>query len=550
MLKRSFSRRNLLIIVLLFALAGGLIFGTTRFTSKAATSNFVTLSADHRSLRVGDQPFRFAGANIYWLTYGAGDGAGAYKTQINTIFDIVSQKDSRKGMSENVVRGNSLGTGAHCGSCLDSSFFSNVDYVLSQAAQHNIRLVIPFVDNWDNGNGTVKKWTDQRGLSYEQFYTDKSIIKDFKIYIGSIINHVNSLTGVAYKDDPTILAWELGNELNNVPASWIREIAQHIKSQDSNHLVAFGSQMYLGLYYNSKELQNGLSVSEVDIIDAHYYPISTDRVISDAKTVYQAGKAFYVGEYGWNNPISELPSFLKALEANDSNQGYLVSGDTYWSLFPEEVDHVDIQETNENYTIHFPGDNDQRRTAVPLLTQHAQTMTANNAVIGSDKQAIPPTTATSTASSTPPATFTPSTTENNAPVGKTIWLKTQRDGRYVSARLDEANAPLRASSSEVSIWEQFDVVDARKGLIALKVHASGQYVSAWEDVANTPLEARTTEPKSWETFQWVSSADGTVALIANTNGCYVSAWFADATIPLEARVTHLERWETFQWGEV
>ena len=34
----------------------------------------------------------------------------------------------------------------------------------------------------------------------------------FKTYVKKIINRRNTITGVLYRDDPTIMAWDLANE--------------------------------------------------------------------------------------------------------------------------------------------------------------------------------------------------------------------------------------------------------------------------------------------------------------------------------------------------
>ena len=82
-------------------------------------------------------------------------------------------------------------------------------------------------------------------------------------------------TGVAYKNDPTILAWETGNELGAYrlgegapPASWTSTIALYIKSIDKNHLVIDGSD---GLYNSAGSPIPGLGVSGVDIVSDHFY---------------------------------------------------------------------------------------------------------------------------------------------------------------------------------------------------------------------------------------------------------------------------------------
>ena len=65
--------------------------------------------------------------------------------------------------------------------------------------------------------------------SQDTFYQDQEVMADFLDYITFLLNHVNPHTGLgeietkeftlksflfplsAYKDDPTVLAWETGN---------------------------------------------------------------------------------------------------------------------------------------------------------------------------------------------------------------------------------------------------------------------------------------------------------------------------------------------------
>ena len=63
------------------------------------------------------------------------------------------------------------------------------------------------------------------------FFTNKDVVNDFKNYISFLLNHLNPLTGLAYKDDPTILAWETGNELYYPTYEWTVDIARYIKDE-------------------------------------------------------------------------------------------------------------------------------------------------------------------------------------------------------------------------------------------------------------------------------------------------------------------------------
>jgi len=46
---------------------------------------------------------------------------------------------------------------------------------------------------------------------------------------------------VSYSADPTILAWETGNELNSPPAAWTSDVTSFIKALAPNHLTIDGS---------------------------------------------------------------------------------------------------------------------------------------------------------------------------------------------------------------------------------------------------------------------------------------------------------------------
>jgi hypothetical protein len=326
---------------------------------------------------------------------------------------------------------------------------------------------------------------------------------------------------------------------------------------------------------------NSLGVKNVDIEDAHYYPMNTDQMISDAQTAYKAGKVFYIGEYGWNQ--GDLPGYLSAIEADSSGQGYLVSGDTYWSLFPNGVDHQDMP--NVSFTLHVAADDSAMAQAVAELTAHAKVMSASSVgnVLASSsptpaatsESTTVPTTESTTAPTTVPTTestivpTTVPTTEStivpttvptngaasnnapgNAPIGKTIWLKSYINNDYVNVRVNKTNAPLAAQGTTLSSAEEFDVIDAGNGYIALKAHANGNYVSAWQQDSYTPLEARVNHMEAWEWFRWVDLGHNRVALETYDHQDYVSAWQQARSVPLEARVAHMESWETFKWGEV
>src|SRR4029079_1831033 len=94
----------------------------------------------------------------------------------------------------------------------------------------------PFIDQakWWGGIAEFAEW---RGKARDDFFTDPQIKEDYKNLVKLVLNRVSTRTGVRYKDDKSVLAWELGNELK-APKEWVREMAPVVKEFDPNHLVA------------------------------------------------------------------------------------------------------------------------------------------------------------------------------------------------------------------------------------------------------------------------------------------------------------------------
>ncbi len=189
------------------------------------------------------------------------------------------------------------------------------------------------------------------------FFTDPTVRVAFKQYISEVLSHVNPLTGKRYVDDPTVMAWELGNELNGMTPEWINDISSYISQLAPKQLVAAGAQF---------GTDTGLLTSpDVDIVDAHYYPPTAARIAADATAAKAAGKAYIAGEYGSTQAGNTL---LDAVAANPD-----VDGALFWSLFPH-ADHYGFVQHSDEFTVHYPGDTPAMRTAVAAMTRFAALM--------------------------------------------------------------------------------------------------------------------------------------------------------------------------------
>ncbi len=206
----------------------------------------------------------------------------------------------------------------------DEDLFRDFDLVLKLANEYKIRLIVPFIDNWWWWGGT-KEFAALEGKKQEDFCTDPKLIEDFKNFIGYVLNRTNTYTGVKYKDDPAILAWETGNELRPENANknlavfdkWTSDIAAFIKSIDKNHLVADGASHDM--------TPDELSDPYTDLVTEHYYGGDYVGNCIKARNMSKGKKVFYVGEF--NTPDINIFENLLNEVVSDGTAGAMV-----WSL--------------------------------------------------------------------------------------------------------------------------------------------------------------------------------------------------------------------------
>ncbi|KAE8728358.1 Mannan endo-1,4-beta-mannosidase 7 [Hibiscus syriacus] len=95
--------------------------------------------------------------------------------------------------------------------------FQGLDFVVSEAKRYGIKLVLSFANNYDQFGGKKQyvNWARNQGQSIgpaDDFFTNSVVKEYYKNHINTVLIRRNTLTGVAYKDEPTIMAWELMNE--------------------------------------------------------------------------------------------------------------------------------------------------------------------------------------------------------------------------------------------------------------------------------------------------------------------------------------------------
>ncbi|KAL4437982.1 hypothetical protein ABPG77_004203 [Micractinium sp. CCAP 211/92] len=140
------------------------------------------------------------------------------------------------------------------GSSLNEGMLKGLDYFLSEAGKRGLKVILSCTSNWTPAGG-VDYYANATGLDHNAFFSSPAPKALFKKYIAAIVGRKSTITGRAYSEDPTIMAWDLINEpvCRDCPpgtiAGWVREMAAYVKGLDSKHLLTVGEE---GFYSTTK----------------------------------------------------------------------------------------------------------------------------------------------------------------------------------------------------------------------------------------------------------------------------------------------------------
>jgi hypothetical protein len=214
------------------------------------------------------------------------------------------------------------------------SAFHTLDHLLDAAHRFHIRVIVCFTAEFGDYLGGIGTYAAHRGRPRMTFYTDEQIKEDYRATVRHVILRTNTVNGRVYRDDPAILAWQFGNEMDSAPDAWLSEMAAFIKSLDPNHLVAEtrhrpGRAMYVDPH--------------IDLVTRHLYASyrlpSTDWVEVIRRELDTIGRQrpLFIGEFG---PYVDGRQFTQegaARKVQEFLEGWRslegVAGALLWSMY-------------------------------------------------------------------------------------------------------------------------------------------------------------------------------------------------------------------------
>ncbi|KAJ7849909.1 glycoside hydrolase superfamily [Mycena leptocephala] len=265
---------------------------TTTASSPPSSTGFIKTSGTRFTLN--GQQFVPVGSNAYWPAL-----LGYTNAEIDQTFSDIAASGATVVRGFNEVTSASgvyfnLWSGKTATVNTGTNGLQRLDYVISSAKSHGIKLIITLGNNWSDFGG-MDVYTAQilgSGQPHDAFYTNAAVVAAYKTYVQAIVTR--------YLTENMIMAWELANEprcagSNTVASSsctsttitnWASQISAFIKSLDPNHLVAIGDEGFINdpVPHNFDYPYQGatigidfaanLAISTLDFGTFHLYPDS------------------------------------------------------------------------------------------------------------------------------------------------------------------------------------------------------------------------------------------------------------------------------------
>ncbi|WP_114520432.1 mannanase [Altererythrobacter sp. ZODW24] len=287
----------------------------------SATGEFIR--RDGMQFIRGDDPYRFVGANAWYLAWLGSDtkygDQGRLTRELDRLQSIgVQNIRILAGAEESPVR-NSIKPGFETqDGTLNAALLEGLDVVMAELGKRGMTAVLYFTNNWEWSGGMMSRLFWETGEvtnmndpekpwpafpdAGSAFYANEAATTRFYDYVRMLVTRRNSVTGTLYSEDPMLMSWQLANEPRpgvspNVQEAilpdyyrWIDQSAALIRSLDQNHMVSLGMEGTIAT--NGREDIVRRAHENVDYTTAHIWPLNWGWVDGkDLAGTWEAGSA-------------------------------------------------------------------------------------------------------------------------------------------------------------------------------------------------------------------------------------------------------------------
>jgi len=152
------------------------------------------------------------------------------------------------------------------GNLIENEHLELFDYLLKKLKDRNMNFVITPIAFWGNGWPEPDEETSGFSIKFgkEKSLIDPEAIKAQENYLSQFLDHVNPYTGVAYKEEPNLIAFEISNEPHHrgEPAEvteFINKMVTAMRSTGTKKPIFYNvsHSIHLAQAYFDAEIQGG-----------------------------------------------------------------------------------------------------------------------------------------------------------------------------------------------------------------------------------------------------------------------------------------------------
>lgn len=173
-----------------------------------------------------------------------------------------------------------------------------MDFLLAEMAKRDMTAVL-YLNNfwqWSGGMSQYVSWQENKPVfdpdvtgewnafmqNSARFYTMDAAQKIYQQAIKTLVGRTNSITGIAYQNDPTIMSWQLANEPRpgsdvdgavNIDAfsAWIKQTAILLHELAPQQLVSTGNEGVMGSIQRPDVYLAAHNIPEIDYLTFHMW---------------------------------------------------------------------------------------------------------------------------------------------------------------------------------------------------------------------------------------------------------------------------------------
>lgn len=266
--------------------------------SAGAATPFVTVK-DGQFFRNG-KPYYYVGTNFWYGAILGSTGQGGDRVRLCRELDalkaagmdnlrILVGSDGERGIKTKVEPTLQEKPGVY-----NDTILAGLDYLLMEMGKRQMVAVLYLNNSWEwsGGYGQYLEWAgegkaprpNEAGypafMSFVAKYATCTKAQElFYDYVRFILGRTNRYTGVAYKDDPAIMSWQIGNEPRAFDTKvlpdferWLAKASALIRSLDPNHLISIGSEGSWGCENDYGCWERICADENVDYCNVHLWP--------------------------------------------------------------------------------------------------------------------------------------------------------------------------------------------------------------------------------------------------------------------------------------